>query len=243
MQLMPVQQRRPATPDQAATAFLTEQGDSAAKRIERAIRKAIITLELRPGLPITEKEVASRYGVSRRPVREAFINMARAGLVEVYPRSGTVVAKISIERMMEGRFIRESLESAIVRRACERFDARVRSRLDYLLDAQEVAAETREHYQFQRADELFHMALAEGAGCPSAWTVIGDIKAHMDRVCHLTLAADAALPALIEQHRGIVAAIDRRDADGADAALRDHLRAILAALPEAEAAHRELFAS
>ncbi|KAB0678564.1 GntR family transcriptional regulator [Aureimonas leprariae] len=219
-----------------------EPGESAAKRIEREIRKAIITLELRPGLPLSEKELAERYGVSRQPVREAFINLARAGLVEIFPRSGTVVAKISIERMLEARFIRESLEVAVVRRACERFDARVRNRIDYLLDVQEVAAEGRRHYEFQRADELFHSALAEGAGCPSAWTVIGDIKAHMDRVCHLTLPADSALPGLIAQHRAIVAAIDRRDAEAAEAELRRHLGVILAALPAVEAAHREIFA-
>jgi DNA-binding GntR family transcriptional regulator len=214
---------------------------SAARRIERTIRKAIITLEITPGAPLSEKDISERHGVSRQPVREAFIALARAGLVEVIPRRGTFVAKISPDRMLEARFVRESLEGAVVRRACERFDAKIRNRIDYLLETQEIAAERGEHYEFQQADESFHAALAEGAGCPSAWTVIGDIKAHMDRVCHLTLPSASSLPRLIAQHRSILAAIDARDPDAAEAALRLHLAEILAALPVVQAQHRDLF--
>lgn len=220
---------------------LLDPTTSIARLIELEIRKAIVTLAMKPGAPLSEQEIAVRYGVSRQPVREAFIALARSGLVEVLPRRGTFVVKISVERMLEARFVRESLESAVVRRACERFDARVRTRIDFHLEAQELAASAGEHYEFQRADEAFHSAIAEGAGCPSAWTVIEDLKAHMDRVCHLTLPLASSLPGLIDQHRAILAAIDRRDADGAEAALRSHLSEILRALPTVQRDHRDLF--
>lgn len=217
------------------------RAESSARRIEREIRKAIVTLELLPGAALSEKEIAERFGVSRQPVREALIALARARLVDIQPRSGTTVVKISTSLMLEARFIRESLESAVVRRACERFDARIRTRLDYLLEVQEWTARAGEHYEFQRADEDFHAAIAEGAGCPSAWQVIGDIKAHLERVCHLTLPSASSLAVLIGQHRAILAAIDRRDADAAEAALRLHLAEILAALPQVAARHAPLF--
>jgi DNA-binding GntR family transcriptional regulator len=221
---------------------LLDHTTSIARLIELEIRKAIVTLAMQPGAPLSEQEIALRYGVSRQPVREAFIALARSGLVEILPRRGTFVVKISVERMLEARFVRESLESAVVRRACERFDARVRTRIDFHLEAQELAASAGEHYEFQRADEAFHAAIAEGAGCPSAWTVIEDLKAHMDRVCHLTLPSASSLPGLIEQHRVILAAIDRRDPDAAEAALRAHLSEILRALPTVQRDHRDLFA-
>lgn len=216
-------------------------GVTSARRVENEIRKAIITMEIPPGAPLSEQDIAARLSVSRQPVREAFISLARSGLVEILPRRGTFVVKISLEKMLEARFIRESLEIAVVRRACERFDARVRTRIDFYLDAQTSAAEAGAHYEFQRADEMFHAALAEGAGCPSAWTVIDDIKAHMDRVCHLTLPSATALPRLIAQHRAIIEAVDARDADRAEAALKAHLSEILKALPTVQAAHRDLF--
>lgn len=217
--------------------------ETAARRVERAIRKAIIMLEFPPGASLSEKDLAEHYGVSRQPVREAFIALARAELVEIHPRRGTFVVKISSERMRQARFVRASLEVAVVRAAATGpFDPKVRERIERLLDAQEELAADRAHYPFQRADENFHRALAEGAGFPTAWDVIDDIKAHMDRVCHLTLPLPHTTPLLLRQHRDIVAAIDARDPDAAERAMRDHLEEILRALPEIEAAYGDLFA-
>ena len=69
------------------------------------------------------------------------------------------------------------------------------------------------------------MALSAGAGCPMAWRTVEDIKAHMDRVCVLTLPAPDAMLPLVEQHRAIIAAIDAQDPDRAEQAMRHHLSA------------------
>jgi len=117
--------------------------DSAARRVERELRKAIITLEIQPGASLSEKELADRYGVSRQPVREALINLGKAGLVGIQPRRGTFVVKISLDLMRQARFVRESLEVAVVRRACVSFDPAVRQRIDGILDRQAVLAAER----------------------------------------------------------------------------------------------------
>ena len=214
---------------------------SAAQRIESELRRSIVALEVLPGTRLSEQDIAERHGVSRQPVREALIGLARMRLVEILPQRGTVVVKISVRKMMEARFVREAIESAVVRRACSSFDRQTRERIDDLLGMQEDAARRDDHTGFQRYDELFHIALADGAGCPLAWEAVQDIKAHMDRVCQLTLpGADAMLP-LIEQHRTIVAAVDARDEDAAADGMRRHLTEILRALPRLEAEHPELF--
>lgn len=215
--------------------------ETVAQRVEQEIRKAIVTLEFLPGTPLSEKELAERYGVSRQPVREALIALARAELVEIRSRRGTRVVRISADRMRQARFVRESLESAVVRRACEGFDPDVRRRIDAILAAQEVHAAAHAHYLFQREDQAFHAALAEGAGFPTAWEALTDIKAHIDRVCHLTLPMPETLPHLVEQHRAVMAAIDARDPDAAEAAMRAHLSEILQALPEVEKTYGYLF--
>jgi DNA-binding GntR family transcriptional regulator len=190
---------------------------------------------------LSEQEIAQRYKVSRQPVREALIVLAKTRLVEVMPQRGTIVAKLSVRKMMEARFVREAIEVAIVKRACESFDRESRERIDGLIETQEGAARSDNHAEFQRYDELFHIALADGVGCGLAWRAIEDIKAHMDRVCHLTLPGAPAMAPLIEQHKEILAAIDQRDPDRAAAAMRYHLTEILRALPRAEADHPELF--
>ncbi|MCB5175172.1 GntR family transcriptional regulator [Microvirga sp. SM9] len=182
-----------------------------------------------------------RHGVSRQPVREALIGLARTRLVEIQPQRGTVVVKISVRKMMEARFVREAIETAVVRRACVSFDRQSRQRIGDLLEMQGQAARRDDHAAFQRYDELFHIALAEGAGCPLAWEAIQDIKAHMDRVCQLTLPGPEAMLPLIDQYQAIMAAIDACDEDAAAEAMRRHLTEILRALPRVEAEHPELF--
>jgi len=215
-----------------AVVFPEASEDSAARRVERELRRAIITLDIQPGASLSEKDLADRYGVSRQPVREALINLGQAGLVEILPRRGTFVVKISLDQMRQARFIRESIEVAVVRRACVTFDPAVRKQIDEILERQIEVAGTHQHYLFQREDEAFHFALAEGAGFPSAWEAIENTKAHMDRVCHLTLPLPETLPKLVDEHRRIMEAIDAQDADRAEAALKTHLSEILKALPK-----------
>jgi GntR family transcriptional regulator, rspAB operon transcriptional repressor len=222
------------------THFPVPQG-SAAQRIESELRRSIIALELLPGTRLSEHDIAERHGVSRQPVREALIGLARTRLVEIQPQRGTVVVKISVRKMMEARFVREAIETAVVRRACSSFDRQSRERIDDLLEMQGHAARRNDHAAFQRYDELFHIALAEGAGCQLAWEAIQDIKAHMDRVCQLTLPSPEAMLPLIEHHRVIMAAIDAQEEDSAAEAMRRHLTEILRALPRIEAEHPELF--
>ncbi|MBZ6076796.1 GntR family transcriptional regulator [Microvirga puerhi] len=216
---------------------------SAAQRIESELRRSIIALELPPGSRLSEHDIAERHGVSRQPVREALIGLARTRLVEIQPQRGTVVVKISVRKMMEARFVREALETAIVRQACSSFDRQSRQRIDDLLEMQATAARQDDHDAFQRFDELFHIALAEGAGCALAWEAIRDIKAHMDRVCQLTLPGPEAMRPLIDQHRAIIAAIDAGDEDAAADAMHHHLTEILRALPRVEAERPELFSA
>lgn len=208
--------------------------ESAARRVERELRKAIITLEIQPGASLSEKELADRYGVSRQPVREALINLGKAGLVGIQPRRGTFVVKISLDLMRQARFVRESVEVAVVRRACISFLPEVRERMEGILARQVDLAASQSHYAFQREDEAFHAALAEGTGVPAAWATLETIKAHMDRVCHLTLPLPETLPKLVDEHRRIIDAIDNHDADRAEVALKVHLDGILKALPKVQ---------
>jgi len=220
---------------------LAVSGASAAARVEAELRRAIIALELPPGTRLSEQEIALKYGVSRQPVREALIALAKTRLVDVQPQRGTVVVKFSVRKMMEARFVREAVEVAIVRQACQSFAAPSRQRIDDLLEMQDKAASRNDHAAFQRYDELFHVELTEGVGMPLAWEAIRDIKAHMDRVCQLTLPGPDAMLPLVEQHRRIMAAIDAGDAAAGEAAMRHHLTEILRALPKTEAAHPDLF--
>ncbi|MBN8939619.1 MAG: GntR family transcriptional regulator [Rhizobiales bacterium] len=215
--------------------------ESAAARIERELRGQIIDLTIKPGERLSETEIGERFHVSRQPVREAFIALMRAGLLDVQPQRGTVVVKLSVRRMLDARFIREALELAIIRRACERFDPHYRDRAHALIEAQARAVEADDHKTFQKLDTLFHVALAEGAGCLAAWAAIEQQKAHMDRVCALTLHSIGTMEPLVAQHRAILEAVEAGNAEAAVAAMTHHLNEILRAVAGIELKFADLF--
>jgi GntR family transcriptional regulator, rspAB operon transcriptional repressor len=196
------------------------------------LRRAIVDLDLPPGTWLSEQDIAQRYGVSRQPVREALISLGHANLVEIRPQRGTVVCLLSVDRMREARFLRETIERAIVRAACANFDATASDEIEVLLAQQDIHARRGNRREFQIADAQFHEALARGAGFPNAWEIIQQLKLHTDRICKLTLAAPDTLATLTNQHREIFAAVLAADALRAEQLMAKHLTQILDLLPQ-----------
>lgn len=215
--------------------------ESVTQRVERQLRGDILTLVLPPGSRISEQDIGERYGSSRQPGREALIALSKSRLVEILPQRGAVVAKISVAKLMQAAFVREAIEIAVIRSACSSFHFHARARLDDCLKAQERAAEAGDRAEFRRYDDLFHKTLAEGAGLSMAWSVVEDLKAHIDRACCLSLGKGDTLKKLISEHKAIIAAIDARNTDAAEAAMKTHLSELLHDLPALEAAHPDIF--
>lgn len=205
------------------------------QQIYRYLRKDIVTCVTHPGSLLSEKEVSARFNVSRQPVREAFIKLAEAGLVQVLPQRGTFVRKISAQRVADGRFIREAVEIAVVRRAALEIAATGLMALEHNLQLQRLAAERHDSQAFLALDDEFHRLIAEGIDCLLAWETVENIKATMDRVRFLTLSEVSPPESLIQQHEEIFAALKAKDADAAEKAMRRHLQEmILTITPIAE---------
>ncbi|MEQ4517261.1 MAG: GntR family transcriptional regulator [Pantoea agglomerans] len=197
------------------------------QQIYRYLRKDIVTCAIQPGSLLSEKEVSARFNVSRQPVREAFIKLAEAGLVQVLPQRGTFVRKISAKRVADGRFIREAVEVSVVRRAALEIDDPALIALEHNLQLQRMAAERHDSQAFLTLDDEFHRLIAESIDCKLAWETVENIKAAMDRVRFLTLSEVSPPDKLIEQHEEIFAALKRHDADAAEAAMRRHLQEMI----------------
>ncbi|MBU1176789.1 MAG: GntR family transcriptional regulator [Alphaproteobacteria bacterium] len=215
--------------------------ETAAARIERELREAIVRLELLPGARLSEQEIATRFGASRQPVREALIALAKSGFLEARPNRGTVVVKISVQQMLEARFVREAVEVAVVRRASENFDPMTREQVATNLRQQKDVVGSEDPHQFRLLDAKFHFYLAKGAGCSLAWHTIADTKAQFDRVGNLMIIKRDNRELLLEQHKAIVDAIDVHDPDTAEAVMREHLHYILRDLPAAAEIYRDWF--
>ena len=210
-------------------------------RVFDAMRQAIIQLQLRPGDPLSEAEMARQFGVSRQPIREAFIKLAEVGLVEIRPQRGTSVVMISRREVENARFIREAIETAVVRKAAVEANSGHHDHLDALIERQVAANLAGDHAEFLRLDENFHQALAQAADCERAWRLLENLKAQMDRVRYLSLSDATPIETLIEQHKAIADSVRAGDADAAEAMMRLHLGEILKSLPVVAQAHSDWF--
>lgn len=215
--------------------------DPIAPQLVAALRQGIVEMRLRPGEALSEKDIAGRFGVSRQPVREAFIKLSEAGLVEIRPSRGTFVMKISVREVANARFVREAIECSMARNASRLATSPQIAALRRLIDEQRAAAAANDYWRFNDRDETFHRAIAEIVQCDYAWRIVEAARFQTDRVRYLSLPEATPMPLLLAQHEEIVSQIEARNADAAERAMSRHLREILIALPQIARAHPDLF--
>lgn len=225
--------------EMAQTANRIDAAAAIAPQLYRFLRDRIVRTELLPGEAISETEIARLYDVSRQPVREAFIKLAEAGLVQIRPQRGTIITPISTEAVMDARFVREAIEADVVKLVAEHNDHAMRTELLRQIEQQKRVADE-DSEAFVKLDEFFHRSLAEMAGKAYAWRVVEEVKAQMDRVRYLSVERPH-VRLLINQHEAIVTAIVRGEVAAAENAMRAHLREILKTLPAVAAGRPELF--
>ena len=206
------------------------------------LRAELVSLERLPGEPISEVELTKSYGFSRTPVREALRKLADEGLVEIFPQSGTFAARIPLAALPETIVIRKALEETSARLAAER--AR-RSQIIVLLaelERQREASRAGDRDAFHQADEAFHGAIAEAAGYRGIWTLVEQVKVHVDRYRRLTLPQEGRMTRAIREHSAVATAIESGDGARAAQAMGVHLDGLLADIPDIRRLNPDYFA-
>jgi len=206
--------------------------NSAASLIYQTVRRAIISLQWRPGDPIVEKDLGAVFGVSRTPIREAILRLAAEGLVEIVPQSGTFVARIPLDALPEAIVIRRALEEVAVKAAVRVATRSQTALLEANIERQREAAGKDDREAFHAADEDFHSGIADAAGYPGIWTVVQQVKVQVDRYRHLTLPEPGRMARLVDEHAAIAYAIRDHDERAALTALTVHLDGLEAGLLE-----------
>ncbi len=191
------------------------------------LRDRIIRLKLYPGQPLSENEIAQTLRISRTPIREALARLSQEQLLEVLPQRGTYVSLIDLEQVEEARFVREQLEPAVARLACERFanDRLVQLEMNVMLFEKYVGE--KDYAKLFALDVQFHETLFAGSGKERIWGIVHTLNAHLSRIRMLSLASAFRWDTIVEQHRSIVEAVKRKDADAAERIMKDHVTLIV----------------
>ena len=216
-----------------------DQNAAITPQIYRILRERIIKNDLVPGAKLSEPELARQYNISRQPVREAFIKLSEEGLVVVRPQRKTLVTKIDLPTVLQSRFVREAVEAEIVAILAKSGDEDVVDELRRQLQSQSRVARNCSR-EFIIEDLKFHRTLAEAADKDVAWKFIESLNSQMDRVRFLSLGQFPAVQ-LVTEHERVVDKIACRDAEGASAEMRLHLKRLIGDLPKIVSEHREFF--
>jgi len=195
-------------------------------RMDRAyldIRHRIITGACRPGTPLSESALARMVRASRTPIREALCRLLEEGYVERVPGRGFQVARITVQVVRDTFEVRRLLESTAAARAAEGCEPATARQLQQFAPVPSGNGDLASMQRAAAANERFHLAVAQASGNVLLADLVRNCLDQVTRfMAHGTQLRGAPQRAT-QEHVEIAAAIAKRDAAGARAAMERHL--------------------
>lgn len=187
------------------------------------IRQLIFDGTYAAGQRLKETEIARELGISRAPTREAIQGLANEGLVEIMPHKGAVVATFDAAQTRELYEVREALETMAVRLAAERATSeQLESLREMLKDTADVVeGEGTTPYP---ADLNFHTNILYLTGNPRLQTLASETYAQLRLAMLRSGSAPGRAKEALAEHTAVFDAIRQKDPDGAEQAMRFHIR-------------------
>ena len=207
----------------------TTEATSGAKRhggryIYEELRKQILTLKLKPGVPLDEVSLAAQFGLSRSPVRDALARLISEGLVTILPNRTLLVTPFEIEEFPNYISALDLIQRAVTRLAAlHRTDedlVRIRAADAAYLDAVRAG----DFQAMSETNKALHMAIAEAGKNPYFISYYEKLLGEGQRLLHLHfdyIVSTASAP-IGRDHDEIVDAIQARNADDAEKAAHEH---------------------
>ncbi|NUR61678.1 MAG: GntR family transcriptional regulator [Catenulispora sp.] len=193
------------------------------EQVSHALRAALIAGELRPGVVYSAPVLAAGFGVSATPVREAMLDLAKEGLVEVVRNKGFRVTELSEADLDHFTEIRALIEVPVVTALTHTATTEDLQHLRPAAEAIVAAAKARDLIAYVEADQAFHLTLLSLSGNPHLVAVVSDLR-NRSRLYGLPSLADAGiLTTSAEEHLQLVDALVARDAPTVEQLMRTHL--------------------
>jgi DNA-binding GntR family transcriptional regulator len=193
------------------------------RRIAESVRDSILHGTYPPGARIRQDDLATEFGASRVPVREALRILESDGLVTLVANTGAWVAHLSMAECQEVYQIRERLEPLLLRLSLPGLAPETLDRLAAMADRMQSGLDVE---TFLHVDREFHLLSYSGATTSILGETVGRLwnsTQHYRRAFTLLLGTDANR-AVHYEHQLLVGALRRHDADEAERILLGHIR-------------------
>jgi DNA-binding GntR family transcriptional regulator len=212
----------------------TGNGRPAAKdRALDYVKTQVLTGAFPGGELISEGEVAAALGMSRTPVREAFLRLEAEGLLRLYPQRGALVVPVSSEEahaVIEARRVLEQFAAGkvIARGPAER--AAVFERLSAELQRQRDAAAKSDWDDFSDADRAFHDVILQESGNVIVAGFYSSLRDRQMRMNRELVMHEERVTTILEEHRLFAEAVRDGDLGRTEAVLGTHLASTMRTL-------------
>ena len=214
---------------------------TASNRIYQMLSEQIVNVVLLPGSSMSEQEAADRLGVSRTPVREAFIRLARERMLVISPQKRTVVARISLERAGQERFLRESLERSVFEELLQKPTQVAVAALKKTLEKQKQAIAENDPAAFLLWDDAFHQVFYDTTGNMLCYQVIKQNCFDYYRLRRLSSSVSDMQKLNIQEHEMFLEAVQKQDLAAMYALLKKHVRRIFEEIKLLQKQHPAFF--
>ncbi len=187
------------------------------------LKEKILNLEIQPGEQVNIEEVTEKLGVSRTPVREAFLKLASEGLIEVRPRVGYFVVDITEQDIKDLFEVREIIETRATKKAAALLSDQELKNMQALIDESYDAVEAGDYQQFLANEIRFHGYLKdhiENKRLSAVMDSLNDLT-HRERAMSI-LSVENIKETLIE-HQRILDGLIKRDGNLAEWFMGEHL--------------------
>ena len=188
------------------------------------LREVILAGTLQGGQPLRQEELATKFGLSRGPIREALRQLEGEGLIVFYPHRGAVVSPLSLAEVQEICDIRIALETAALRLAMPHLSEEALKRAEEILD--EADQPTTGVAQWSEINWKFHATLYAPANRPRLFALIKAQHAQMDRYLRVHFSLLNYKQQAQQEHRQILEACQRRDESTALSVLEQQIAAV-----------------
>ena len=188
----------------------------------RLIREMIVNMNLEPGSKVSETELAELLGVSRTPVREALIDLARNGAVTIQPQKGTFISLIDPLLVEEARFLRLTIEKEIVSLLCEdEYQTKIHL-LEDSISLQEFYLNQGNYEKFLELDDELHQKFFQLTNKTRIYSLMKGLNIHFDRA-RINLFKKKPSIETLEEHKLIISAIRAQNKELAQQYIEQHL--------------------
>lgn len=187
------------------------------------LKQAILRGDLLPGSRLVESRLAEVFGISRTPVREGIHKLEREHLVRQGPSGGFFVAGLTSEEIQETFGIRAVLESYAARLAAEKHQEKELAPLEAKIRQYQECMDQGDFDCLLKVNTEFHDHLYALSRSPRLIKMINDLRDQIYRFRQVLLKTEEWARVSNEDHRQIIAFIRRRDAEGVERLVREHI--------------------